>query len=150
MMTASIAQLPDDQLQVILIDDNKPPPPTDNPLWVKQLIVPKVKPPPPPPPPPKPKPKPQVIRVVPRLVVGSHNLPTPNYPMEAYRSHIEGTVLLRVSFDGSGGVIDAEVINSSGSAILDGGARHFILENWRSVDFAGQVQTVPIQYVLPH
>jgi TonB family protein len=150
LMTASMPQLPMDQLQVILIDDNKPPPPTDNPLWIKQLIIPKVKPPPPPPPPPKPKPKPQVVRVVPHLVVGSHHLPTPSYPIEAFRNHIEGTVLMKVAFDGSGGVVAAEVISSSGSSVLDSETRHFILQNWREADMAGQVQTVPIQYVLPH
>lgn len=145
MMTASVAQLPDDQIQVVLIDINKPPPPTDHPLWIKQLIIPKDKPLPPPPPPP-PKPKPVPVRQVPRLIVGSHSLPTPDYPLEAYRSGIQGTVMLCVSFDGSGGVISAEVVSSSGSVVLDSGARHYILEHWRSIDFAGQTQTVPIRY----
>lgn len=149
LMTASIPQMQPDQLDVILIDDNKPPPPTNNPLWIKQLIIPKVKPPPPPPPKPKPKPKPQ-IRFVQKLTVGSHNLPTPTYPMEALRNRIQGTVLMKVSFDGSGGVIDAEVVSSSGSGILDNETRHFILSNWHEVDMAGQTQTVPIEYVLPH
>jgi TonB family protein len=150
MMTASINQLPIDQLQVILIDENKPPPPTDHPLWIKQLIIPKVKPPPPPPPPPKPKPKPVPVRMVPRLIVGSHHLPVPGYPPDAYAQHIEGTVMVQVSFDASGGVAEAEVVESSGSALLDSATRHFILENWHEVDMAGQTQTVPIQYAFPH
>jgi TonB family protein len=150
LMTASITQLPIDQIQILLIDDKKPPPPTDHPLWIKQIIIPKVKPPPPPPPPPKPKPKPQAVRVVPRLIVGSEDLPTPSYPMDAFEAHIEGTVMIQVSFDGTGAVSTAEVVESSGSAILDSGARHFILENWHSLKFAGQTQTVPIQYVIPH
>jgi len=149
LMTATITQVPIDQLQIMLIDDNKPPPPTNHPLWIKQIIVPKIPPPPPPPPKPKPKPKPQPIRLVPRLVVGSHNLPTPDYPSDAWDQRIQGTVLLQVSFDGSGGVFDVQVINSSGSSILDSSARHYILENWRDVDFAGQVETVPIQYMIP-
>jgi TonB family protein len=149
MMTASVPTQPADQLEILLIDDKKEPPPTDNPLWIKQIIIPKVKP-PPPPPPPKPKPKPKQVRLVQQhLTVGSHNLPSPDYPIEAFRDHIQGTVTLRVSFDGSGGVIDAEVVSSSGSGVLDNGARHYILSHWHSVDFAGQVQTVPIQYVIP-
>ena len=152
MMTASITQLPTDQIQILLIDDKKPPPPTDHPLWIKQLIIPKVKPPPPPPPPPnpKPKPKPQAIRLVPRLIVGSNSLPSPSYPPEAYQERIQGTVMITVSFDGVGNVADAEVVSSSGSALLDSETRHFILEHWRSAAFSGQTQTVPIQYVLPH
>jgi TonB family protein len=150
LMTASIPQMPQDQLDVLLIDEKKEPPPTDNPLWIKQLIIPKVKPPPPPPPPPKPKPKPQQIHFVQKLSVGSHSLPTPTYPMEALRNRIQGTVLMRVSFDGSGGVVSAEVASSSGSGVLDNETRHFILSNWHEADMAGQTQTVPIQYVLPH
>jgi protein TonB len=151
LMTASVPQPPLDQIPVVLIDDNKQPPPTNNPLWIKQLIIPKDKPPPPPPPPPpKPKPKPQVVRFVPKITVGSHNLPAPSYPMEALRNRIQGTVVLRVSFDGSGGVTNAEVVSSSGSGILDSGARHDILANWHEVDMAGQTQDVPIQFVLPH
>jgi TonB family protein len=151
MMTASITQLPIEQIQILLIDDKKPPPPTDHPLWIKQLIIPKVKPPPPPPPPkPKPKPKPQMVRVVPKLIVGSNSLPSPSYPAEAYQQHIQGTVMIQVSFDGTGAVSDAEVVESSGSALLDSETRHFILEHWKSLAFAGQTQTVPIQYVMPH
>ena len=151
LMTASIQQLPPEQLDVILIDDNKPPPPTDDPLWIKQHVIPKVKPPPPPPPKPKPKPKPKPqIRFVPKITVGSHNLPTPSYPVEAWRNRIQGTVLIQVTFDGSGSVVDAQVVTSSGSGVLDSETRHFILSNWHEVDMAGQTQTVPIQYVLPH
>jgi TonB family protein len=82
--------------------------------------------------------------------VGSHQLPVPGYPGEAYAQHIEGTVMMRVSFDASGGVSNAEVVDSSGSALLDSSTRHFILENWHEVDMAGQTQTVPIQYAFPH
>jgi TonB family protein len=148
MMTATVVQLPPDQLEILLIDEKKEPPPTTNPLWIKQLIIPKVKP-PPPPPPPKPKPKPQPVRLVQHITVGAHGLPTPEYPIEAYRDHVEGTVELEVAFDASGGVSSAEVTSSSGSAILDNGAKHYVLANWHSDYFAGTVQTVPIQYVIP-
>ncbi|MEJ0000706.1 MAG: energy transducer TonB [Verrucomicrobiota bacterium] len=148
MMTAAIVDQPPQQLEVLLIDDKKEPPPTDHPLWIKELLIPKVKP-PPPPPKPKPKPKPVVARAVPKLVPGTHSLPRPSYPLEAYENHIQGTVRLRVAFDGTGNVIDAEVVDSSGSSVLDSETRHFILSNWHDPDFAGQVQEVPIQYVLP-
>jgi TonB family protein len=151
LMTASISQLPTDQIQILLIDENKPPPPTADPVWIKQLIIPKVKPPPPPPPPkPKPKPKPQPVHIVPKLMVGGRTLPSPSYPMDAYQAHIQGTVMIQVTFDGSGSVSNAEVVESSGSALLDSSARHDILSNWHDPDFAGQTQTVPIQFVIPH
>ena len=151
MMTASVVQPPPQQIEILLIDENKPPPPTDNPVWIKQHIIPKNQPPPPPPPKPKPKPpKPVPARIVPRLIVGSNNLPVPSYPYEAYQAHIEGTVMVQVTFDGNGSVENADVVESSGSALLDSGARHFILENWRSKAFAGQTQTVPIRYQFPH
>jgi protein TonB len=149
MMTATIVQLPVDQIDILIIDEKKVPPPTDNPLWIKQLIIPKNKPPPPPPPPPKPKPKPVAVHQVARLIPGGHSLPQPSYPMEAYRDHVEGTVVMKVGFDGTGGVIDAVVEESSGSPILDNWSRHWILSNWHDPDFAGQVQEVPIQYVIP-
>jgi protein TonB len=149
MMTASIVQLPVDQLEILLIDEKKQPPPTTNPLWIKQIIIPKNKPPPPPPPKPKPKPKQVPVREVPRITPGTNSLPRPTYPIEAYRDHIEGTVLMKVSFDASGTVYDAEVEESSGSSILDSETRHFILSNWHDPDFAGQVQDVPIRYEFP-
>ena len=89
------------------------------------------------------------MRLVQHITVGAHGLPTPEYPIEAFRDHIEGTVVLKVAFDGSGGVYDAEVEESSGSAILDNSAKHYVLSNWHSEYFAGQIQEVPIQYVIP-
>jgi TonB family protein len=149
MMTASVPSALPDQMEIVLIDDKKEPPPTDHPEWIYQVITPKVKPPPPPPPPPKPKPHPQFVRAAPpKLNVGSSGLPSPDYPMEAYRSHITGTLLLRVSFDGAGGVTSAEVVTSSGSSVLDSHSRHYVMDNWHDASFAGQTQTVPIRYQL--
>jgi len=149
MMTATIVQTQVDDIQILVIDEKKEPPPSANPLWIKQLIIPKNKPPPPPPPKPKPKPKPVAVHQVARLIPGSRSLPQPTYPMEAYQAHIQGTVVMKVGFDGAGNVIDAIVEQSSGSSVLDNWSRHWILTNWRDVDFAGQVQDVPIQYVIP-
>jgi protein TonB len=149
LMTASMVAPPPDQIEILIVDEKKQPPPTANPLWIMQIIIPKFKP-PPPPPPPKPKPKPQAVRVVSRIEPSRYNLAEPTYPAEAWQNHIEGTVILKVSFDGSGGVIDAEVEESSGSALLDSSTRHFILSNWHCQDLAGQVEEVPIRFQLPH
>jgi len=148
VMTASIVELPIDQVEILVIDDKKVPPPTDNPLWIKQLVIPKVKP-PPPPPPPKPKPKPVPMRHVPRYDPNSPGLPRPQYPEEAYENHIEGTVEMKVLFDASGGVIDAIVVESSGAAILDTSTRHWILSHWHDPQYAGQVLEMPIAYQFP-
>jgi TonB family protein len=150
VMTATIVEMPIDQIQILVIDDKKVPPPTDNPLWIKENLIPKNKPPPPPPPKPKPKPKPVAVREVPRYDPNSPGLPRPEYPYEAYQSHIEGEVIMKVIFDGSGGVIDAVVESSSGSAILDTSSRHWILAHWHDPKYAGQVLDVPVNYQFPH
>jgi TonB family protein len=148
MMTATLPAAMPEQVEVVLIDDKKEPPPTDHPEWIYQVITPKVKPPPPPPPPPKPKPHPQVVAVkaAPQIRAGTNQLPRPPYPMQAFRSRIEGTVLYRVSFDASGTVDSVEVVKSSGSAILDNETRHYMLQNWHDPEFAGQSGTVPIVF----
>ena len=149
VMTATIVELPIDQVEILIIDDKKVPPPTTNPLWIKEVLIPKVKP-PPPPPPPKPKPKPKAVRHVPRYDPNSPGLPQPQYPIEAYENHIEGEVTVKVIFDGSGGVIDAVVVDSSGAAVLDNWTRHWILGHWHDSQYAGQVIDVPVSYEFPH
>jgi TonB family protein len=159
MSAAIVAQPPPDEIEIIFPPDETPPPPTDHPEFIKQILM---KPPPPPPiikPKPKPKPKPEPIvqhHSVPHppapapqhLRVGSDSFPVPSYPAQARQMRIQGTVLVRVSFNGSGGVENAEVDSSSGSGILDNSACHFIIENWHDPAFAGQTQTVPIRYQL--
>lgn len=148
LMTATIVEQPLDQVEILIIDEKKEPPPTDNPEWIKQQIIPKNQ--PPPPPPPKPKPKPPVpVRHIPRYDPNSPGLPRPQYPYEAYSNHIEGTVALKVGFDGSGNVIDAVIEDSSGSALLDNWSRHWVLSHWHDPKYAGQVINVPVSYQIP-
>jgi TonB family protein len=147
VMTATIVELPIDQVEILVIDEKKEPPPTANPLWIKQIVIPKVK--PPPPPKPKPKPKPVAVRHVPQYDPNSPGLPRPEYPPDAYENHIEGVVEMKVIFDANGGVIDAVVSESSGSALLDSSSRHWILSHWHDPKYAGQVLQVPLSYELP-
>jgi protein TonB len=146
---------PPPEIEVILDIDKIPPPPTNDPQFIIQKITPKIPPPPPPPPPPKKKPEqhPIVAHAAPRsanVVVGSSHFPQPYYPADCLRMHIQGTVLLHIIFDGTGHVADAQIDSSSGSSSLDEHAAHFIMDNWYDPAFAGESQTVPIEFQLSH
>lgn len=52
------------------------------------------------------------------LPVPTHN-PAPNYPRRAVERRIEGAVMLALTIDAAGTVIDAKVTESSGSSLLD-------------------------------
>jgi protein TonB len=144
---------PEEPIEVFLKDELPPPPPTPTPEFIRQIVK-------PPPPPPKPieKPKPKVqptpvvaapkVQMESRLVVGSSGLPHPGYPIRAKLMHISGTVVISVTFDGSGRAIAANVVSSSGSGMLDDPTCSFILENWRNESFAGRTETVPVEYNL--
>ncbi len=143
---------PDEQIEVILKDVLPPPPPVKTIAFERQIVK------PPPKPPevvkPKPKPTPTPTPVVAhdignsRLVVGTSGLPKPPYPERAKMMHISGTVMMSVTFDPSGKAVDAEIVGSSGSGMLDDPTRSFILESWQNASFAGRTETVPIQYNL--
>jgi TonB family protein len=145
---------PEQKIEVFLKDDLPPPPPLPTPEFVRQIV----KPPPAPVVVPKPKPKlkpaPAPVMAAPhvqmesRLVVGTTGLPHPGYPTRAKLMHISGTVLMSVSFDSSGKAVAAEVVNSSGSGMLDEPTRDFILKNWQYEALAGRTETVPIEYNL--
>lgn len=145
---------PEDHIDVTLKDILPPPPPLPNPEFIRKLA-----PPPPKPvvivkpkPQPKPQPAPAPVSRAPamesRLVVGTSGLPHPGYPTRARLMHMEGTVVISVSFDSSGKAVGAEIASTSGSGILDSSARSFILENWKNASFAGRTETVPIQFTL--
>jgi TonB family protein len=146
------AQPPEEHIEVFLKDELPPPPPTPTPEFIRQIV----KPPPQPVVVEKPKPKPQPTPVVAapkvemesRLVIGTTGLPHPGYPIRAKLMHISGTVVISVSFDGSGRAVAADVVSSSGSGMLDEPTRSFILENWRNESFAGRTETVPVEYNL--
>jgi TonB family protein len=144
---------PEEKIEVYLKDETPPPPPVLTPEFIRQIV----KPPPKPVIVVKPKPKPQPaapamvapkVQMESRLVVGTSGLPHPGYPTRARMMHISGTVMISVSFDSGGKAVNAEIVSSSGSGMLDEPTRSFILENWRNEAFAGKTETVPVEYNL--
>lgn len=140
----------DQQIEVELKDLLPPPPPVENPDFVRQIEKPK-------PPPPvikkpvvQPKPKASVQSTAPamvsKLILGTGNFPRPAYPYQALLRHETGTVIISINFDGSGGVSDVNVVTSSGFSDLDSSTRSFVREHWHDPSFAGRSATVPIQY----
>lgn len=57
--------------------------------------------------------------------------PPPRYPVDAIRSSLTGTVLLRVLVDADGKPIDVRIERSSGHRVLDAAARKQVLAKWR-------------------
>jgi TonB family protein len=144
---------PEQKIEVFLKDELPPPPPLPTPEFIRQIVK-------PPPKPvviekPKPKPQPTPPAEAPsrtdmesRLVVGTSGLPHPTYPTRAKLMHLQGTVMISVTFDSTGRVSNAEIVSSSGSGLLDEPTRSFILENWNKESFAGKTETVPVEYTL--
>ncbi|HJP98887.1 MAG TPA: TonB family protein [Rhodanobacteraceae bacterium] len=56
---------------------------------------------------------------------------TPDYPIEALRAGIQGTVLLKVLVSTNGQPTEVVVERSSGSRLLDDAARRHVLAAWR-------------------
>ena len=53
------------------------------------------------------------------------------FPVQALRQHMQGTVLLRVLVDETGKPLDVQVEHGSGYALLDRSARDQVLASWR-------------------
>ena len=53
------------------------------------------------------------------------------FPAQALRRHLQGTVLLRVLVDENGAPVQVEVEHGSGYALLDRSARKQVLAHWR-------------------
>jgi protein TonB len=53
------------------------------------------------------------------------------FPMQAVRQHLQGTVLLRVLVDETGKPVQVEIEQGSGHALLDRSAREQVLAHWR-------------------
>lgn len=53
------------------------------------------------------------------------------FPVQALRQHMQGTVLLRVLVDESGKPVDVQIEHGSGHALLDRSAREQVLASWR-------------------
>jgi TonB family protein len=163
----SIAQsgpAPVEEMEVVLLPEQTPPPPTVNPDFVREIVKPKPVPVPPvikpkvmvPKPTPQPKPKYTAVGATgngesagaSRLVVGSSSFPHPDYPFTAKEMHQTGTVMVRIQFDSAGQASDVEIESSSGFNTLDNSTRSFILANWHDPHFAGRSCSVPVEYRL--
>lgn len=55
----------------------------------------------------------------------------PDYPIQALRAGVQGTVLLKVLVDASGKPVQVAIEHSSGSRALDDAARRHVLAAWR-------------------
>lgn len=53
------------------------------------------------------------------------------FPVQALRQHLQGTVLLRVLVDENGAPVQVELEHGSGYAVLDRSAREQVLAHWR-------------------
>ncbi|OOG37490.1 energy transducer TonB [Rhodanobacter sp. C05] len=53
------------------------------------------------------------------------------FPAQALRQHMQGTVLLRVLVDENGKPVDVQIEHGSGYALLDRSAREQVLASWR-------------------
>jgi TonB family protein len=100
-----------------------------------------------------PPPSPPAGAPAPSTVASSHApgeniFPHPPYPEEARFLRETGTVVVDVQFNGSGGVSQVQVTQSSGVPLLDAQTRSFIRANWHTLAYAGQVLKVPVEYTL--
>jgi TonB family protein len=99
-----------------------------------------------PPPPPSGAPAPSTVAS--SYAPGENIFPHPPYPEEARFLRETGTVVVDVQFNGSGGVSQVQVTQSSGVPLLDAQTRSFIREHWHTLAYAGQMLKVPVEYTL--
>jgi TonB family protein len=141
-------------------EDTPPPPPTPNPVFIQNIVKPKV------PPPPVPLKKPEVkpnTRPKPRYTApnakgegkspnisaarpGTSGLPSPPYPYEALARNEGGTVGVEVVFGPDGSVKKAKVRQSSGVPLLDVSTLNFVYANWKNASLANTTIHVPVIY----
>ena len=74
--------------------------------------------------------------------------PTPPYPSIARQTGQQGTVVLWLTGDESGGIVAVEVKSSSGSSILDRASVDFVKRHWRLPAGAGKFFQTSITYQL--
>jgi TonB family protein len=76
--------------------------------------------------------------------------PFPSYPMEAGRRHQEGTVLLKVKIGTKGNVDQVQVLQTSGSRILDDAAINAV-QRWKAhPQYTGKTVALPIEFKASH
>ena len=77
--------------------------------------------------------------------------PQPGYPKIALDLGQQGTVLLTISVDERGIITNIEVLESSGSPVLDRSALDFVKRHWiLPPGIPGKIYEAPIRYVLTH
>lgn len=74
--------------------------------------------------------------------------PHPPYPLRAKMSHIEGKVQVRVDFAAKGNVEKVEILQSSGSPILDSNTSLYIRRYWRNLSGKQATHTLMMDYFL--
>jgi TonB family protein len=77
----------------------------------------------------------------------SKNAPPP-YPLEGILRRLEGVVMLRLSVNAKGDVVDLEVISSSGHKVLDEAASQSVIK-WKGIPAKRFNHPVPSEEILP-
>jgi protein TonB len=138
--------------------EEEPPPPPPPPTEPSEFVIEEPTPPPRPKNAPTPKPRARVaasraIGPAPgpvNFVSAKANMtyaPRPSYPYEARRAHQTGSGKFLLHFDSGGAVTDVDVVNSTGSAILDQTTVN-TFRRWRCKAGVYSKVYVPITYTL--
>ncbi|PAY16899.1 hypothetical protein CKO51_24515 [Rhodopirellula sp. SM50] len=93
-------------------------------------------------------PVPQPVGLSPETPVDLSSNPPPQYPLDAARNRLEGTVLLRLRVDTSGNVSDVEIIESSGHGSLDQAAVEAV-KRWKGQPARRFGRAIASEEVLP-
>lgn len=73
-----------------------------------------------------------MLAQAPAAVDSHYHCPTPPYPAQARAMRLAGALKLRVTFDKDGPPLKVEVLESSGTAVLDEATADFVQQHWSS------------------
>ncbi|QDV82090.1 energy transducer TonB [Planctomycetes bacterium TBK1r] len=93
-------------------------------------------------------PIPQPVGLSPETPVDFSSNPPPQYPLDAARNRLEGTVLLRLQVDTDGKVTEVEIIESSGHGSLDQAAVEAV-RRWKGQPARRFGRAIASEEVLP-
>ncbi|QDV44468.1 transport protein TonB [Stieleria neptunia] len=93
-------------------------------------------------------PIPQPVGLSPETPVDFSSNPPPQYPLDAARDRLQGTVLLRLRVDEAGNVTEVEIIESSGHGSLDRAAVQAV-KRWKGQPARRFGRAVASEEVLP-
>ena len=74
--------------------------------------------------------------------------PHPPYPQNARQQSVTGSLTVRVTYGARGGPVQTEMLQSSGSALLDGYTADYIRLHWKCYNNVTTVHTTTVKYVL--